>query len=1141
MNFGILCKGIPYPYQNLTKIIRVMKLTAMLLTVFLVQVSSAAYPQQVSLDMENASLRQVFSEIRKQTGYQVLYSTEILEGTSPVTLRVQNVSIDHALKTALEGQPLSYRLENKIILITARRQPPAPAPAPEPPPQKTVKGKVANAQGEALPGVTVRVKGTTLGTTTDENGNFTLNVPDHADTLLFNYIGYSPQELRLGGRSTLNVVLQEQSSGLDEVVVVGYGTQKKAVVTAAISTVDQKTIRETPGASLQNLLTGKVSGYFSQQRSGQPGSDAAEMTIRGVATYNGGVSPLILVDDVEYNLGQFQFINVDEVASISILKDAEATAIYGVKGANGVILVTTKRGKTGKPSIEIRSEAGVQVPVRTLRTLRAYDAAVLTNEALVNDGLAPLFDDQDLELYRNGTDPYGHPDVDWYNTIYRQLAPMTQTNLNFSGGAKRVRYFLSMGYLNQGGLLKDIPYKGKEPEPNTSKINNNYYLHRYKFRSNLDIDVTNSLKVKLDLTGTLAETNQPTPNVAFQIFQYDYTRPYGYPVYNPDGSFGYPDAGLYQPRDKFNNIAALMSLGGYSRSYNNFMNAGFTADQQLDAVLKGLSVKGMATYSYANTATRSQTRSGIPAYYYNPEDGSYTPRDVNIYRIAPYTLGYGGGTPNHRLNLQASLNYSGNYAGGHNVNMLLLYNQTSYFEGAALPFNFRGYTYRFGYNYKERYIFSASGAYNGSDRFITQKRFNLFPAFALAWNLHNERFFQDRLPFVQQLKLRGSVGVVGNDNIGNVNQYFFEEKYVRSGGYAFGETPNPVAAIIESDQGNNDVSWETERKWNFGIDLALFNNKVSVTADYFHNYRYDILTRRQTIPRSFGVQTATLPYVNLGEVQNAGYELNIRHNGTMGKVGYNIGGMMTFAKNKVLFRDDPPALYPWQDRTGMPIGTNRQYIWEGSFYTAEDLTKPDVPKPAGTVREGFLRYRDLNGDGIINVDDMAYTGRPNLPSTVLGITLGINYKGFNISALFQSNLGADSHTSFDMAVPFKAALQPLHMKRWTPETAATAQFPALTSNFVGTYMNPNGNLSTFWTQSTDYIRLRSVEMGYTFPQQFSRRLKLSSLRLFANGYNLFTWSKFFDKYQYDPEVAANIGTYVYPVTRIFNAGLNISL
>ncbi len=1006
-----------------------------------------------------------------------------------------------------------------------------------------VTGIVIDEKREPLEGATVAILGKQTATTTNAAGKFIINNNSNNDSLIVSFTGYESKTVKADGNGILTIQLA-RSSHMDEVVVVGYGTQKRSVVTSSVSTINQEAIRSTPGANLQNMLTGKVTGYFSQQRSGQPGAETTDITIRGVATYNGGTNPLILVDDIEYNFGQFKLISVDEIESLSILKDAEATAIYGVKGANGVILVKTRRGKTGKAQISIRTEAAFQIPIKPFKALGAYDVALLTNEALRNDGLQNLYNAQDLELYKSGADPYGHPDVDWYKTIMRPLAPMTETNVNISGGTDRVRYFLSGGYQYQGGLIKDIEYKGREPKPETSEVNNNFYSKRYKFRSNLDINPTRSTTISFDMAGTYHEVNSPQAAVFSRMFKYDYVRPNGYPVYNPDGSFGFANSSVFQPRDNVNNPAALVALGGYRRSFNNFMNLGLTATQQLGMLLRGLSAKASVTYSYANNSERWQDRVGIPSYFYNPVDGSYTPRDATIYRINQYALGYNGalgGSPNNRLNIQGHLSYQRRFAGGHNVNGLVLYNQTSYYEGAALPFNFLGYTYRFGYNYKERYIFSASGAYNGSDRFVTQNRFNLFPAFAVAWNLQNEAFVKELVPFITQFKLRASYGIVGNDNIG-INQYFFLDRYERSGTtYAFGEAPNVRNGIREGDLGNNDVSWESERKWNFGVDLGLFKNALIITADYFDNYRYDILSQRQTLQRAFGMPTAVLPYINLGEVQNRGYELEATYNGRLGKLGYSLKGIVTYAKNKVIFRDDPSALYPWQDRTGMPIGVQRQYIWNGGFYSEQDITDTKVAKPVGTVKPGYLRYNDLNGDNVVNVDDMAYYNKPNRQTTILSFNLGFDYKGFNFSALVQGGLGGAAFTGYEAAAPFKAALQPMHLNRWTPETAATATFPALSYNFIGTYMNPEGNPSTFWTTSSDYVRLRSVELGYAFQKSFTNRLKVSSLRVFLNAYNLVTWSSFYKKYQYDPEVANNQNDYVYPVTRNVNFGVALGL
>ena len=1113
----------------------------------------------LSVNAHHTPLKTVFKEIKQHTGLGFFYNASSVNVNQPIELQAENKSLWYVLSVVSEQANLEFKLINKHISVRPRtivdkdyQLPPIQRAAMKIPElidsdhslyyrrDTAVTGKVTDENNIALPGVTVQVAGTQKGTITDEYGRFTLDVP-LLDTLVFSFVGYERTRITYRGKSSMLVKLTPSAAGLNEVVVVGYGTQRKQDVTSSVSQVTGEDIRKTPTASLQNALTGKVTGFFAQQRSGQPGgSSAASIHIRGLSSFVGNQAPLVLVDNVEYNYEQLFLIDPNVIESVSILKDAAATAIYGIKGANGVILVTTRRGEVGKPVIRLTTQWGTQIPTYRLKTLNAYQSALLQNEALKNDGESPMFSPTDLYLFKTGKDPYGHPDVNWNDVLFKKSSLVTNNNIDISGGGKRVQYFLSLGYMWQNGDLKDVPYKGKSPEmTHSDDINNNYYMKRYKFRSNLDIKATKSLHFQLDLVGTHEETNSPEVTGPLgRMYRYYYLTPFMYPVYNPDGSFGYANPNRLVPANEENNIAGLVALGGYQRSENDFMDVHITGKQDMGAIVPGLSLKAEVAFSYANTAERDLYRSqGFLSYWFNPVDSTYHPRNETVSRISPYKLTYKGGTPNRRLNLQGAVDYQRSF-GSHNVSGLVLFNQTSYYEGSDPPVNFRGYTFRLTYNYKHKYLFGASGAYNGSSRFVTQKRYSLFPAISAGYNIAKESFFKSALPFIESFKIRGSYGWVGSDDIGG-NQYLYESVYERSGNYAFGESANVVQGIVERQQGNYDVTWQTERKADLGIDFSLFKGSLSGGVDYFDNYRYDILTTRQTVPLFFGVRAADLPPVNIGKVGNRGVEVELHYRTNIGAVGIDIKGTYSYAKNRILFQDEPPVKYPWQKGTGLSIGMQKQYIWTGTFY----MDQKDIDtsaSPAGTIKPGYLKYKDLNGDGIVDLDDMAYTGYPNLPNTNIGLTLGLHYKGLRFSVLLQSALHFSVYSGFDMAVPFRTVLQPMHLDRWTPETAETATFPLMTTLFNGTYMSPRGNPSTFWSVNGDYLRIRSAYLSYQLPVQLVDRVGLSAAQVFLNGYNLFTWSDVLKRYQFDPESEPGSDSYVYPVQRIFNFGLRLT-
>ncbi|MGC4232984.1 MAG: TonB-dependent receptor [Niabella sp.] len=1024
----------------------------------------------------------------------------------------------------------------------------------------TVTGIVSDDQGP-LEGVSIVEKAHPQnGTTTNVEGKYSITVQRSNSVLVVSATGYLSAEQPVNGKNNIDIVLETDTKGLEEIVVVGYGRQKKVNVTGAVSTISRADIMQTPSASIQNALTGKLTGFFSQQRGGQPGRDGAQFFVRGVSTFASDQSPLILVDDIESTYEDFSNIDPNEVENISILKDAATTAVYGIKGANGVVLVTTRRGKQGSAKINLRTEYGIQKPVNTPKLLDAATTAELFNEALKNDAImtggtyTPKFSERDIQLYRDGTDPYGHPNINWYDQLIRKSTPMTTNNLDISGGTERVKYFLSLGYLNQQGLLKPINAEGD--------INNNYNFDRYNFRSNLDISATKSLNIRLDISGNNTVLNAPRfqgnsgsgeTAVFYEIYHFESLQPFVYPIYNPDGTFGAANSSMYPPNSP--NIIGRIYYGGYTRQLQNLLNGAISATQKLDAVLPGLELRALVSVVNGNTATRTILRNEFPSYFYNSETGVYTPFNANIYRVSPFSQTYNSGSPRRQTTIQANLSYNGQF-GKHNINSLLLFSQNSKMRATSgegseyssyIPVNLRGYTGRLAYNYANKYMLEFNGAYNGSTVFDKEHRWDFFPAYSFGWNINEENFFKNSVKFINQLKLRGSLGTVGSDNIPDGAKNAYQESYVlNTGSYSFGETHNAAGSIVPGSLGNNDVRWEKERKANIGLEFAVLKSRLTGTVDVFSNLRYDILTTRNTIPFYFGIPVATLPLENIGKVSNKGYEVELAYKARLSKnTRLNVRGTYTYAKNRIEEIDEVPPKYPWRRQTGQPIGSQTQWIWDG-FYSVEEANDPNVPKYTGasTTVPGFLKYRDLNGDGVISDDDKGYFGNPNLPTTVLGLNTNITYKNFSFTIFLQSALDYDVQIGFRLSSPFMANLQEIHLKRWTPETAATAEFPALVTNFVGTY-NSSGQNSDFWAISGNYLRIRSAELSYKLPDHFTKKIGLNGVRVYANGYNLYTWSKTYNRYGLDPEVArgGNSPNYQgpYPQMAIYNLGLNISI
>jgi TonB-linked SusC/RagA family outer membrane protein len=1004
--------------------------------------------------------------------------------------------------------------------------------------------------GNPLSGVSVVIKGYGKGTATNDLGKFSISLPPNktkAD-LDISLVGYETSSLTVTPGSGISVQLKTTNASLTDVVVVGYGKQKKVTLTGAVSSVTGVELRENPSASLQNTLSGRLPGFSSVQQSGRPGADGATFFIRGQSSYNTGSSaPLIIVDDIEFSYDQFARLDPNEIESLSILKDASTTAVYGVKGANGVVVITTRRGKVGPPKISFRAENSLQQPAKITHYLNAYETAKLYDQAQMNDNkiqpvqnFAPRFSASDLEHYRTGDDPYGHPDVNWREELFKKFSRQYRGNFDISGGTERVKYFISLGGLFQDGMLKNFS--------RNQDVNGNFYHKRYNYRSNLDMKVTKTTDFRLDLYGNIGEINTPSVGSAFgynDVF-YEYSSflslaPFAYPIYNPDGSYGYSEwqksGGYTSSSYNTNNIVGRLTYYGYSRDFENNMNLITSVNQKLDFITKGLTLKGTASYASSYRYNRSMTRDQFPSFIYDPVNNTYTPRDPNVYRVRRFFLGYGGGSTIRTLNLQGMLNYDRTF-GRHHVYGLALVSQNTDTRANGnvaynfIPNNFRGFTGRLGYNYREKYLFELNGAYNGSDRFSKGHRFGFFPAVSAGWNISEEPIIKETLTFLDRLKIRGSYGLVGNDKIGNSFNYYYQQTYSNSGTANFGTQSNNFNGIAEGTLGNDMVTWEKEKKLDVGVDFAFLKNTITGTVDYFDNNRYDILTSRGTVSAVFG---QGLPPVNLGKVNNKGYEIELNYNGVITKdVTYRLKATYSVAKNKIIYQDEPAYQYAYQAFTGNSIGMQRVYQWIGFYRDSADIAKS--AKPSVQVYPGDLKYADLNKDGKIDGYDQIVTGFSNIPNTTYGFQIGFSFKGFNIGAFFQGARNFNVRAVAEAIRPFSSNLMEIHKYAWTPELGDNAKFPRLSQVAGGS--DALGYPSTFYLISGNYVRLKTAEIGYSVPDRFVKRLRIQGLKLYSNGYNLLTWTKLNKLYDFDPEIAPNSDRINYPPQRIFNFGIN---
>ncbi len=990
-----------------------------------------------------------------------------------------------------------------------------------------VKGKVTDSDNQVIPGVNIVVKGTSSGTTTDANGEYAIELSDENSVLIFSFIGYTSQEIAVQGRSIINVTMAVDVQTLSEVVVVGYGKQDKENVISAVATTAGDQIVKSPVSDLSNSLVGRVSGVISIQRNAEPGEDGAELLIRGRATLNDN-SPLIMVDGIQRDFSQ---IDPNEIASVSVLKDAAATAIYGVRGANGVLLVTTKRGNSGKPQFSYTGYVGIQNPTRIPEYLNSYDYARLYNEAAQNDNpsLTPEelpYSADDIQKYKDHSDPYGHPDVSWYKEVLEPNAVQQRHSLSMTGGTDKTKYFVLLGYFDQKGIIKNIDYQ---------KIN---------LRTNLDIDVTKTTKFSLGLAGELGKRDYPgipgstTDGGIFSLVTY--LPPNAFPIRNEDGTW----ASLWGA----NPIAEVTEAGQRLNTSNNVQTS-FTIDQNLGFITKGLSFKLVSAFDFG----------------YNSYKDWYTPYRTftgDGEEIAPGQKPrlYQGNDDYHNTTFETHLSYERKF-GKHSLNALVLYTQSAFYSSylsayrenynsAALSQLFAGPLTSYGndgggsesgregvvgrvsYQFDERYLLETTFAYNGSENFPRNHRYGFFPGASVGWNISNERFFEN-ISAISNLKLRASYGEVGNDKVG-YRRFLYKQPVYFSAPAVFGGSNNqPAQTVYPGELANPNVTWERAKKTNFGLDVDVKGTLLGFTANLFYENRNNILAQRQrSVPDTFG---ASLPVENIASVNNKGIELELRHSRTIGDLNYFISANVTITRNKIVFIDEPANVPSWRRATGRPLGQFFGFKNEGFYQTQEEIDSH--PKIEGVEPLlGEIKYKDISGDGVIDANDITAIGKSNTPQNIFGLTIGGSFKGFDLNMLWQGASGysvsyASGGIEAFVGFLYGSSAMSVLLDRWTPETP-NASFPRLS---LGNYSYKQED-SDFWLHDAAYLRLRNIELGYTFPKRWFPENSISKLRLYVSGSNQFTLSKV---KIFDPEAPSGF-PWFYPVQKMWTVGVNLS-
>jgi TonB-linked SusC/RagA family outer membrane protein len=1001
-----------------------------------------------------------------------------------------------------------------------------------------ITGTVTDPTGEPLIGASVIEKGTSTGTATDFDGNFTLFVKNPSSAaLVVSYVGYETQTVPVAGKKQINIVLKESSALLDEVVVVGYGQQKKESVIGAISQVNSADLLETPSANLSQAITGKIPGVITSQTSGAPGADDAKIYIRGRATFAGDAQPLILVDGIERSFSQ---IAPDDIETISVLKDASATAVYGVRGANGVMLITTKRGKEQKPIVNLTANWQWQTPTRKDTYLDSYNSVLLLEEALANDGLASQFSASDIEMYRksslgqlSGLDALLYPNVDWYDEILKSSAPAQRYNASIRGGTKRMRYYASLEYYDQGSLFKEL---SNDTYGNGSSLN----YRRYGFRANADFFLTKDLTFSINFGTRFEERKGPNSDESDTysnvFYQLNHTPGWLFPVaYQVQD--GETTKTLYGGSSQYqNNIYATLAEGGYYKGINTINETNFIADYKMDWLTPGLSARGMASFDYENYHKNLYSKS-YATYELNDRD-NYTSKDAyNKFNTDGTLASSHSSYTVYKLYMEAQLNYARLFNQVHDVTAMVLYMQNDYRYNSELAKRYQGVVGRVTYGYDNRYLAEFNAGYNGSENFAKGKRFGFFPAFSIGWRISQEEFM-DKVEWLDNLKVRASYGQVGNDVylVDGVQQRFlYEQKWSQiTNDYYFGT--NGQTGIYEQQYPNYGVTWERAHKYNVGLEFGLFGSKLTGNLDLFYEKRNNILTEYLTRPLWFGVTSAA---GNLGKTTNKGYEIELHYNNTIGRdITYNVGVTYSHAKNKITAMDEPDAKTEYRKRTGHVINQYFGLVCDG-FITQADIDAGNLPVSTfGTTQVGDLKYRDMNGDGFIDDRDETYIGYSDVPENTYAITLGGTWKGFGLSVMFQ---GVDKVSRYYDAEAMYAfvnggKVKEHHLLRWDPNQTdewnlANAKYPLL---HYDSYGDHNQRQNSFFLKNGAFCRLKNVELSYTLPTKIVKHASMSSCRFYVNANNLITWDHL-DGLT-DPE---SNGSNRYPICKTVNFGVNI--
>ena len=1103
----------------------------------------------LSVSVSNSTLREVLKTIEKSSQFVFFYLDDAVNLERKVSIDSKNKNIEEILSELFEGTSCTYRISDRQIFISGK----APASTEQQQNKRKISGRVTDIKGEPLIGVNVTVDGDANGSITNMDGLYEIFVTKKSVVLKFTYIGFKTSEIRTNASTNIyDVTLEEQVNELEETVIVGYGTQRKISNIGAQSSMKMEDIK-TPSASLTTTLAGRLAGVVAVQRTGEPGKDAADIWIRGISTPNTS-SPLVLVDGVERS---FNDIDPEDIESLTTLKDASATAVYGVRGANGVILIKTKPGKVGKPTVSADYYESFTRFTKMVDLADGITYMNAANEAMRNDGIATKYTEDQIRNTIAGKDPYLYPNVDWLKEIFNDWGHNRRVNVNVRGGSEKVAYYASVSYFNETGMTVT--------DKNIDTYDSKMKYSRYNFTTNLNIDVTPTTKVEIGAQGYLGEGNYPAIssadlyNAAMSISPVEYPK-----MFFVNGEAFVPGTST---NNNFNNPYSQATRRGYDNLTKNQIYSNLRVTQDLDMLTKGLKLTAMYAFDVYNEIHVHQDRAEST---YNFLDTS-VPYDMNgqpiLQRIyeGSNVLSYKQETSgNKKTYLEASLNYDRTFNDDHRVSALFLFNQQSkllYPKGTledAIPYRMMGIAGRATYSWKDRYFAEFNIGYNGAENFSPKHRFGTFPAFGVGWVVSNEKFWQPLSKAVSFLKIRYTDRKVGNSEVSD-RRFMYLDQMKENGDYGYKFGPNGTKwSGYETVNMAVDLIWEESRKQDLGIDLKLFNDDLSIVFDLFKERRENILLKREhSIPSFLGYNTSA-PYGNIGIIENKGFDGTIEYNKRINKDWViALRGNVTFNKDKWIQGELPEQKYEWMNQYGHNINGVKGYVAEGLFTQTEiddmarweslsDANKAITPKPFasqfGTVKAGDIKYKDLNNDGQIDAYDQTYISRGDVPTTVYGFGFTVGWKDLSVGMMFQGVAGAERVLNGSSVNPFNGGggsgnLYSNIGDRWTEENPdQNAFYPRLSYGSETTSNINNFQKSTWWVRNMNFLRLKTLQISYNLPKPWVNKVHLKNAAVYVMGTNLFTLSRF---KLWDPELNTDNGA-SYPNTTSYSVGINFT-